>query len=230
MTDTTTTSTPPPRTEQAKHKAAEVASSAGQSAVAVADQATAQAVGVAGTAVDQVAKVVGTARDELRDRASTEAENLAERLGQVAEELRAMSQASSENGGIAHNLVSGAADQVDKGARRLAEGDLERAMEDVKRVARNRPGTFLIGAVGAGFLVGRLVRHADLKEIGQAVKPDSPDSAMSNGTDNGHSAELPASFAPTASSTPAPMASPAPAPMTKPAPTATPAPGPGETF
>lgn len=50
-----------------------------------------------------------------------------------------MSQASSEHSGVAANLVSGVADQVDRGARRLAEGDLERALDDVKRVARNRP-------------------------------------------------------------------------------------------
>lgn len=222
MTDTTTTtSTPPPKTEQAKQKATEVASSAGQSAAEVADQAKGQAAEVAVTAVDQVAQVVGTARDELRNRASTEAANFGDRLGQVAEELRAMSQASSANGGVAANLVGGVADQVDKGARRLADGDLESALEDVKRVARNRPGTFLIGAVGMGFLVGRLLRHADLKEIGQAVKPGSSDAGTGNGLSNGHTAELQSSApAPMArpAPAPAPMAAPAPAPMAAPAP------------
>ncbi len=163
--------------------------------------------------------MVGTARDELRERASAEATNLGDRLGQVAEELRAMSRASSEHSGVATNLVSGVADQVDRGAQRLAAGDLESALEDVKRVARNRPGTFLIGAVGMGFLVGRLLRHADLKEIGQAAKPSPADTGTSNGLGNGYTAELQPSPAPDPQATPPaatpPTADPLAAPPTR---------------
>ena len=214
MTDTTTTNptapAPPPKTEQAKQKATEVASAAGRSAAEVADQAKGQAAEVAATAADQVAHVVGSARDELRNRASTEAANLGDRLSEIAEELRAMRQASAEHSGVAASLVGGIADQVDRGARRLADGDLEAALEDIKRVARNRPGTFLAGAVGMGFLVGRLLRHTDLKEVGQAVKPtpaaDAPTTETTNGFGNGYTAELPASPAPDAMATPPPPA------------------------
>ncbi len=211
MTDTTTTNptapAPPPKTEQAKQKATEVVSSAGRSASEVADQAKGQATEVAATAVDQVAHVMGTARDELRNRASTEAANLGDRLSEIAEELRAMRQASAEHSGVAASLVGGIADQVDRGARRLADGHLESALEDIKRVARNRPGTFLVGAMGLGVLVGRLLRHTDLKEVGQAVRPapaaeEAPSMGTTNGFGNGYTTELPASPAPDAMATP----------------------------
>ena len=118
-----------------------------------------------------------------------------------------MGQASAEHGGVAATAVCGVADQVDRGARRLSEGDLDTALDDVKRFARNRPGTFLLGAVGAGFAVGRLLRHADLKEIGHAAKPAGDDGSPDDltGLANGHSAaELasPSSLEPAAASQP----------------------------
>jgi hypothetical protein len=215
MTDTRT-SNPPPSTgekstaEQAKEKAADVAASATQSAGEVAGEAKDKAAEVAVTAADQLGSVVGTARQELRSKAADEASNLGRRLEEIAEELRAMGTASSEHGGVAANLVTGVADQVDRSARRLSEGDLDAALEDVKRFARNRPGTFLLGAMGAGFAVGRLLRHADLKEVGQAAKPQSDTSNGSgNGLSNGYTSPslpapsaIPESAAPAATTTP----------------------------
>lgn len=214
MTDTSTTTTPPPSTaEAAKDKAADVAASATQSVGEVADQAKDKAAEVAVTAADQLSSVVGTARQELRSKAADEASNLGQRLEEIAEELRAMGQASTEHGGIAANVVCGVADQVDRSARRLSEGDLESAVEDVKRFARNRPGTFLLGAVGAGFAVGRLLRHADLKEVGQAAKPqqDEP-TGSSNGLSNGYTTPSLERPAVPASAAPAPAAPATPTP------------------
>lgn len=223
MTDTSTRTDTPSTTEAAKEKAAEVAASAKHNAGQVTDQAREQAAEVMSSATDHLGHVVGTAREELRNRASTEATNLGQRLGEIAEELRAMGQASAEHGGVAATAVSGVADQVDRGARRLSEGDLDTALDDLKRFARNRPGTFLLGAMGAGFAVGRLLRHADLKEIGHAAKPAGDDGSSDvTGLTNGFgSAELasPSSPQPGAASQPV-----QPAPPTQPGPPIQPAP------
>jgi hypothetical protein len=151
-------------------------------------QAKEQAAQVAGSATERMSEVMGSARSELRERAKTEAGNVGSSLSSIAEELRAMGQASSENGGMTSGLVSSLADQVDRGAQRLSDGDLDQVLEDVKRFARNRPGAFLLGAAGAGFLVGRLLKAADLKEVGQAAKPSSQDDAqsLSSGSGNGN--------------------------------------------
>lgn len=219
MTETSTR-TDTSTSEAAKEKAAEVAASAKHSAGQVTDQAREQAAEVMSSATDQLGQVVGTAREELRNRASAEATNLGLRLGEIAEELRAMGQASAEHGGVAATAVCGVADQVDRGARRLSEGDLDTALDDLKRFARNRPGTFLLGAIGAGFAVGRLLRHADLKEIGHAAKP-AGDNGSSDvaGLSNGYG------FAELASpSSPEPGAAPQPVPPTQTAPPPPPAP------
>jgi hypothetical protein len=213
------------RTDQAKDAAADVASGAGDKASQVVDTTKDEAAQVADAAVQRVSDVVGSARDELRDRARNEAGNVGSSLSAVADELRAMGRASSENGGVTSGLVNNLAEQVDKGAQRLSDGDLEQVVDDVKRFARNRPGTFLLGAAGAGFLVGRLLRAADLKEVGQAVKPSSGDqsSQLTNGNGSGQAA-IPAATPPVSPASPPPTAmgsaTPAPPP---------PAPNPGST-
>jgi hypothetical protein len=174
MTDTQTEDRT--RVDDAKDRAADVAGSAGEKAGQVVDQAKDEAAQVAAAAAEQATDLLGSARAELRDRAQAEAGNVGERLGAIAGELRAMGQASSENGGMTAGLVNNLADRVEQGGQRLSDGDLDRVVGDVKRFARNQPGAFLLGAAGAGFLIGRLLRSADLKEVGQAVKPgsDSP--------------------------------------------------------
>jgi hypothetical protein len=141
-----------------------------------------------------------------------------------------MGQASQESGGTTHGLVNSLADQVDRGAQRLSNGDLDVMVEDVKRFARNRPGTFLLGAAGAGFLLGRVLRSADLKQVGQAVKPDQmSDQGQSQPQGLGTApSSLPA---PNPGSTPMPSSGATSFPTSSPAPdaTATP-PTTGETF
>jgi hypothetical protein len=219
MTDTSTR-TEASTAEAAKEKAAEVAASAKHNAGQVTDQAREQAAEVMSSATDQLGQIAVTAREELRNRASAEATNLGQRLGEIAEELRAMGQASAEHGGVAATAVCGVAEQVDRGARRLSDGDLDTALDDLKRFARNRPGTFLLGAVGAGFAVGRLLRHADLKEIGHAAKPAGDDGSSDvAGLSNGYgSAELasPSSPEPGAASQPVPPTQTAPPPPAQP--------------
>src|SRR3712207_8459580 len=40
----------------------------------------------------------------------------------------------------------------------------EELLEDLKRFARQRPGVFVLGALGAGFLAGRVLRTVDRSE------------------------------------------------------------------
>ena len=43
-------------------------------------------------------------------------------------------------------------------ASRMEQGGAQGVVDDVTRFARRRPGAFLAGAAGVGFVVGRLVR------------------------------------------------------------------------
>lgn len=163
------------RTDEAKDRASDVASGAQQKAGEVAQQARDEVASVASAAGGKATELAGTARQELRDRAQSEASNVGERMRSIADELRAMGQTSQEQGGMTAGLVDQLADRMETGARRLSDGDLDTILQDVKRFARNRPGAFLLGAAGAGFLVGRILRTADLQEVKEAVTPGGQD-------------------------------------------------------
>lgn len=199
MTDTQTQDRS--KAEEAKEGAAEVASGAQEKAGQVVEQAKGEAANVASAAGEKASQLVGTARQELRDRATSEASNAGDKLKSIAEELRAMGKTSEEQGGMTASLVSQLADKVETGAQRLSDGDLDAVVTDVKRFARNRPGAFLLGAAGAGFIVGRILRTADLQEVKQAVTP-------SGGQDEPQSL---ASTAPGAIGKPSPASAPLPA-------------------
>jgi ClpP class serine protease len=145
----------------------------------VVDQAKEQVREVAGAAADRASGLVDEARHELRTRAQDQASNLADGLGRLADELRAMAQAPSDGVGIAHKVAEQAADQTSRVAERLRAGDLDTMLNEVRRFGRNRPGTFLLVALGSGIAVGRLLRNADLKRVAQAAQSD---------TSNGHPA------------------------------------------
>jgi hypothetical protein len=211
------------KTDQAKDAASDVANQAGAKAGEVAGQAKEKASELSSTAAQKAGDVVGTARDELRQRASTEAENFGSRLHDVAEELRSMSQASSESGGMTSGLVGDLAERIDRGAQKLSDGDVQQVVDDVKRYARNNPGVFLLGAAGAGFLVGRLLRSVDLNEVKDSVMPSNGQDQQSLGNGHGASA-LPPSPA-TAPPTSLGSATPSPVPDA----TAVPTPNPGST-
>jgi hypothetical protein len=68
---------------------------------------------------------------------------------------------ASEGNDMVTGFVQQAADQVDGLASRLENGGVDRMMSDVRDYARRKPGTFLLAAGVAGFLVGRLARNAN---------------------------------------------------------------------
>jgi len=123
---------------------------------------------VAGTAKDQTQQVVretgNQARQvaqQTRERLSAEAKSQTERasgsLRQWSDELASMAESSKPD-----SPVSGAVHQLADSGRRAADyldrRGFEGAVGELQDFARRRPGTFLIGAAVAGFLVGRAAK------------------------------------------------------------------------
>jgi hypothetical protein len=81
------------------------------------------------------------------------------------------------------SLTSQLADTVSGAASRIGDGGYQGAIDDVKRFARNRPGMFLLGALGAGFVVGRMVKSVDTGSLLQAAKPDDSASQFAAGSE-----------------------------------------------
>lgn len=176
-------------------RAADVASSTKDGAAAVAGATKAQAGEVVGAARGEVRNVADNAKQQarrtvdetttqLRTQAEEQTVRLAHTFGALADELRTMSDAGGE--GVAHDYARQASESLDRVGARLAGEGVDGVVADLRRTARNRPGLFLLGALGAGVAVGRLVRgtqaaNSGSSDSGGEVSPpawDQPSSVL----------------------------------------------------
>lgn len=139
-----------------------------QEAADLKDTATAGAKDVLGTAQEEASAVVGEAkaqvkdlyqqsRRELTDQAGVQQRRIVAGLRSVSDELASMV-ANSEGRGVASELVHQVSTRVSSAAEWLGGRDPGAVVEEVKRYARRKPGTFILGATIAGIVVGRLTR------------------------------------------------------------------------
>jgi hypothetical protein len=168
---------PPPRTDfsdgessqtSMKDKASESAQAGREAAGEVAQTAVDKAKTVAEETQRQARDLAEEARSQVANEASRHHRNAAASLHSLGDELTSMAQHSDQPG-----LASELASQGGRRAHDLASwldqrepGDL---LDDVRNFARQRPGTFLLGALAAGVVAGRLTRGA------VAVHRDSDD-------------------------------------------------------
>lgn len=165
----------------AKDSAGSVASSAGDHARDLAGTATDKASQVADEAKSQARDLLGETRDQVRTEAENRRGQAVSSLRAVGDELDAMQQHDGQHG-WATEVVSRGTSYVRQTADWLESRQPNEILDDVRRFARERPGTFLVGALFAGLLAGRMTR---------AVKAGPPDStgagsngAVSNGAVN----------------------------------------------
>ena len=139
-----------------------------QEAADLKDTATAGAKDVLGTAKEEASSVIGEAKvqakdlyaqtqRELKDQAGVQQQRIAAGLRSVGDELGSMA-ANSDGSGIASDLVQQVSTRLSGAATWLGDRDPSAVLDEVKRFARRRPGTFILGAAIAGIVVGRLTR------------------------------------------------------------------------
>jgi hypothetical protein len=178
--------------ETAKAEAANVASTAAEGARDVASEASAQVKAVASEAKQQVDRLVSQGRYEVRQQAEQRSAQAAGQLRTLSEQFRALAESRPEDAGPLLTFVREAEDRLRSMAWRMEQGGPQGIVDDVNRFARRRPGVFLAGALGMGFVVGRLVRAAAANQ-----QDDSQDAvpttyaATPNGPAYGTSAQLP---------------------------------------
>jgi TolA-binding protein len=179
---TTTTSSGP---DNGAGSTASTAAKAGAQAAAgsakdVAQTAREEARNVAEEASTQVRRVAGDVREQVRQRAQEQHGTMVSKLRQTADELREMSGARDSS--PATNLVANLAERTNRFAEQLESRGPEGVLAEVQDFARRKPGTFLLAAAAAGFVVGR---------VGKSVFT-APNSPLSSG--DGGSAAAPAGF------------------------------------
>ncbi|WP_144672541.1 ATP synthase F0 subunit B [Arthrobacter sp. U41] len=145
------------RTDVAKDEAADVKRQAADSAQTVAETAKTEATNVAAEVKTNAKDLLQQAKSDLTDQAGTQQQKVAEGLRSVSSELHSMASASTEPG-VATDLVRQAAERSSAVASWLDGRDPGSLLTEVKSFARQRPGTFLLLAAGAGVLAGRLSR------------------------------------------------------------------------
>lgn len=147
---------------------------------AAAHEATDQARGLAETGKEEATKVMSEVRSQtahlvdeaghkVRDRAESQVVSAARMLGDMSDELDRMAASSTSGSPLATLAVDGAT-AMRSVSRRLDDGGLDAAVEDLRGFARRRPVVFLIGAFAIGMIAGRLVRNTDVRSVTHEVR------------------------------------------------------------
>src|SRR6476646_11857002 len=144
------------RDEPVPRVAREQAGAAGQR---VAETASDQGAQVAREARAQARDLLGQARDQVNEQARSTQSQAADSLHSLAGELREMAD-GGERQGVASDLAAEAADRLGTLADWLGRREPGDLVAEVRKLARRRPGAFLLGAAAAGVLAGRLTRGA----------------------------------------------------------------------
>jgi hypothetical protein len=141
----------------AKEQAKQAAGTAADETKHVAGVAQGEAQRVASEARSQVQGLVSQATSQVEDQSRTQLGRLAETLRSFGDDLEKMaSQSEGPASGLAHEV----ADRTRGLSSHLDGREPRELLEDVRRFARRKPGAFLLGALAAGVVAGRLTRGA----------------------------------------------------------------------
>lgn len=154
---TTDTGADQSTTSTAKHEAAAVGQEGMGAAKNVAATAGSEAKNVAHEAGTQAKNLVGQLGSDLKSQAGAGQTKVTEGIRSISDQLQSMAQ-QADDGGPAKQLVQQAAQRTGDVAGWLEGRDPADLLQEVKSFARQRPGTFLLVAAGAGLLAGRLTR------------------------------------------------------------------------
>ena len=141
--------------------ATEAVSTAADQSKHVAGTAKDEALNVASTAADQARNVLGDARQQvatqMNDQATTQRDNLAQTLRTLGDDLQQMVE-QGPGQGMATDLAREVSDRVRALSSHLEGREPGQLLDEARDFARRRPGTFLLGALAAGVVAGRMFR------------------------------------------------------------------------
>ncbi|MET8758090.1 hypothetical protein [Lentzea sp. NPDC004782] len=143
----------------AQDEGSEVAQHAKQAAEQVGSTVRDQASHVTHETAAQARNVVRDVRERVAAEAEDQAVRVSKQLGRIADELGEMASTAPPSSMTA-GAIRGAADTSRQAARFLDERGAQGLLDSARDYARRKPGTFLLGAAVAGFLVGRIAKSA----------------------------------------------------------------------
>lgn len=123
----------------------------------MARSAKAEAQNVAAEAKYQARGVVNDALSQVNHQSRDQKDRLAGTLRSLGDDLESM---ATNGSGMAADLARQASDYARTFGNKLESREPTELLDEVRSFARNRPGVFLLGALAAGVVVGRLARGA----------------------------------------------------------------------
>ncbi|WP_139977308.1 hypothetical protein [Nocardioides litoris] len=151
---------------------------------------------VAGVAQGEAAHVAGEAKEQVRSVASETAQQVSGQVGEqsrqqkdklvgtldtASDDLHRM--ADSSEGGLAADVAREVAGHARSLSDYLGSREPGELLDDVRDLARRRPGVFLLGALAAGVVAGRVARGVkDAGSSGPATTSGGQHAAEGSGT------------------------------------------------
>ncbi|WP_109472648.1 hypothetical protein [Ornithinimicrobium cavernae] len=148
----------PQTTDRATDQGKQVAHEAKESGEQVAQTAQEEVRNVASTVSEQARHLLHETTSEINSQAATQQQRLAEGLRSLSQELSSMADGGTDSSSQASGLVREASQRTQGLADWLEQRGPGDVLDDVRRFARRRPGTFIAVAAGVGLLAGRLTR------------------------------------------------------------------------
>ena len=124
----------------------------------------------------QARNVVDDLKRDAHEQASRQTGRAADGLRGLAQQLGALVEGRPGDAGLAGDYARRLGDRVSDVAERVERGGFDGVVRDVRRYARQRPGTFLLGAAVLGFATGRVLRAG--AQATQANGTSSPDATI----------------------------------------------------
>lgn len=187
----------PGTTDSTKDQAKQAAATASEEGRHLADVAKGEARDVASEAKQQGAQLLQQAQQELGQQSRTQLDSLVSTLQGFAEDLEKMARGEGAGSGLARDVVQEVGDKARTFSSQLRDHEPSELLDQARHYARRKPGTFLLGALAAGVVAGRLARGA--KDAGSSSSPSAPTTA-GLGTDSTRTQAFP----PPAPATPQP--------------------------
>lgn len=182
--DTTVHDQAPPVADAAKNEVGAVAGSAKGAAADVAGTAKEQVAQVATEAKSQLGTLTTQAKTQVTEQANVQTQKAAQAARGFADQLQALARGDAPEG-VATDLVREISQRVQQIAGKLETSEPQDLLDEVRRYARNRPGMFLLSAVAAGFVGGRLAKGATAEDEPADKASSWTPSAPSNSVDSG---------------------------------------------
>lgn len=126
----------------------------------VASVAKGEAQNVVQESKQQAQNLLEEARTQIDEQSRTQRDRLVSTLQSFGDDIEKMANGEPTGGGMAQDLARQVSERARDLSSRIDGREPVELLDEVRSFARRRPGTFLLGALAAGVVAGRLTRGA----------------------------------------------------------------------